>query len=255
MDSSYADILLNGRIALVTGASRGIGRAISILLAQRGASVAVHYNSSAEAAQEVVAQITQADGKAVALQADMGDPQAISHLFVQAGSQLGPIDILVNNAGEMTDGAVVDMSDEMWEQSIRVNLTSVFRCSRAVIPGMKARGWGRIINMASQAAYTGSSYHAHYAAAKAGILGFTFSLAKEVATNGITVNAISPGRITTEMVLSRMEGREEEWLKQTPVRRFGKPEEVASVVAFLASEGAAYITGTDINVSGGQLMG
>lgn len=255
MESAYADILLTGHIALVTGGSRGIGRATSLMLAQRGASVAVHYNTRADAAQEVVDQITQSGGKALAMQANMADAQAINRLVEQASAQLGTIDILVNNAGEMTDGGVIDMDDAMWDQAIQVNLTSVFQACRAVIPGMKAQGWGRIINMASQAAYTGSSYHAHYAAAKAGVLGFTFSLAKEVATSGITVNAISPGRITTEMVLSRMAGREEEWLKQTPMRRFGKPEEVASVVAFLASEGAAYITGTDINISGGQLMG
>jgi NAD(P)-dependent dehydrogenase (short-subunit alcohol dehydrogenase family) len=147
------------------------------------------------------------------------------------------------------------MKDEEWEQSIALNLGAAFRYARECIPAMKERGWGRIINVSSQAALTGSSNHAHYAAAKSGLLGLTFSLAKELATSGITANVVVPGRIVTDLLLSRMPGREEEWMGQTPMRRFGRPEEVAGPIAFLASEDASYITGAVLNVSGGQLMG
>jgi NAD(P)-dependent dehydrogenase (short-subunit alcohol dehydrogenase family) len=168
---------------------------------------------------------------------------------------MGKIDILVNNAGELTDGAVADMTDEMWERTLAVNLTSAFRCTRACIPGMKARQWGRIINVTSQAAFTGSANHAHYAASKSGLLGLTFSLAKELGTAGITVNLVAPGRITTDLLLEHMAGREEEWLKQTPIRRIGDPEEVAAAIAFLASDAASYITGANLHINGGLVMG
>jgi len=246
---------LAGRVALVTGGSRGIGRATCLALAGRGAAVAVHYRLQAQAAQEVVAQITNEGGKAFAFQADLSDSAAASHLVAQAVATLGRVDILVNNAGEMTDSAVVDMSDELWERALTVNLTSAFRCARACIPGMKARQWGRIINVSSQVAYTGSTNHAHYAAAKSGLLGFTYSLAKELGTSGITVNLVAPGRITTDMLLERMAGREEEWLKQTPMGRIGDPEEVAAAIAFLASDAASYITGANLHINGGLVMG
>jgi 3-oxoacyl-[acyl-carrier protein] reductase len=246
---------LDGRTALVTGGSRGIGKAICLALAARGASVAVHYREQAQAAETVVEQIQSAGGKAIALQADMADAQAIARLVNEAAAQLGAVDILVNNAGEMTDSSVADMPDEMWEQTIAVNLTAVFRCARACIPSMKQRRWGRIINLSSQAAYTGSANHAHYAAAKSGLLGFSFSLAKELGAFGITVNVVSPGRITTDMLMVRASGREQEWMQQTPLRRLGEPEEVASAVAFLASDAARYITGANLHVNGGLTMG
>jgi len=221
---------LAGRVALVTGGSRGIGRATCLALAAHGAAVAVHYRGQAEAA-------------------------APSSLVDQTAARLGPIDILVNNAGGMTDSAVADMTDEVWEESMTLNLGAAFRCARACIPGMKARQWGRIINVTSQAAYTGSSNHAHYAAAKAGLIGLTFSLAKELARSGITANAVAPGRIVTDMLMELAPGREQEWLAQTPMRRFGRPEEAAAAIVFLASEAASYITGANLNVNGGQLMG
>jgi NAD(P)-dependent dehydrogenase (short-subunit alcohol dehydrogenase family) len=242
---------LDGRVALVTGGSRGIGRAACVALAARGATVAVHYRSQVEAAETLASELSNA----AIFQADLGESGAADMLVSQVVARLGPVDILVNNAGEMTDAAVIDMSDEVWERSLTVNLTSAFRCARAVLPSMKARRWGRIINMSSQAAFTGSSNHAHYAAAKAGMLGFTYSLAKEVGASGITVNCISPGRITTDMLLERMAGREDEWLKQTPLRRIGDPDEVGGVVAFLASDAASYITGANLHVNGGLVMG
>jgi NAD(P)-dependent dehydrogenase (short-subunit alcohol dehydrogenase family) len=165
------------------------------------------------------------------------------------------VEILVNNAGEVTDLAVVNMPDGDWEQSLAVNLTAAFRYARECIPMMKEQHWGRIINVSSQAAYRGSANHAHYAAAKAGLLGFTFSLAKELGDSGITVNVVTPGRILTDLLLKQMPGREEEWLRQTPLGRFGRPEEVAAAITFLASEEASYITGAVLNVSGGLVMG
>ncbi len=246
---------LTGKVALVTGGSRGIGRATCFALAERGAAVAVHYRSKAAGAEDVVSKICGAGGKAVAIKADLNLAHTPDELVKQVVAQLGPIDILVNNAGEMTDSSVADMTDEVWDQAIALNLSSVFRCTRACIPSMKQRKWGRIINVSSQAVYTGSANHAHYAAAKAGLLGFTYSIAKELGASGITANLVAPGRIITDLLTERMSGREEEWLKQTPLRRFGQPEEVAEPIAFLASEAASYITGATIHVNGGLVMG
>lgn len=246
---------LAGRVALVTGGSRGIGRATCLALATRGAAVAVLCRSRLEQAAEVVEQI-QADGeRALAIQADALDPGAIKRSVEEAVSELARVDILVNNLGEMGSGQVAGLKDEEWDQSLAVNLGSAFRYARECIPAMKERRWGRIINLSLQAAYTGSSNHAHYAAAKSGLLGLTFSLAKELGAWGITVNVVAPGRILTDMLLDGMAGREEEWIRQTPLQRFGRPEEVAGPIAFLASEDASYITGAVLNVSGGQLMG
>ena len=246
---------LAGKIALVTGGSRGIGRAICFALAERGASVAVHYRAKAAEAESVAAQIRENGGAALAVQGDLALPPVPDEIIRQIVAHLGPIDILVNNAGEMTDSAVIDMTDTLWDESLATNLTSVFRCVRACIPSMKQRRWGRIINLSSQVVYTGSANHAHYTAAKAGLVGFTYSLAKELGTAGITANLIAPGRIMTDMIKERMAGREEEWLKQTPLRRFGQPEEVAEAAAFLASDAASYITGATIHVNGGLVMG
>ncbi len=173
-------------MALVTGGSRGIGKATCILLAERGAAVAVHYNSKATGAEDTVVRICGADGKAVAIQGNLATPKVPDEVVRQAVDQLGPIDILVNNAGEMTDSSMIEMTDELWERAIAVNLTSAFGCTRACIPSMKQRQWGRIINVSSQVTHTGSANHAHYAAAKAGLVGLTYSLCKELGTSGIT---------------------------------------------------------------------
>ncbi len=248
------DLNLTGRVALVTGGSRGIGRATAFALAEQGAAVAVHYRGQAEAAQAVVDHILENSGRAVAIQADLTQADAPDLLVRQVTDQLGQPDILINNAGEFTDSPVDGMSDEMWAQTLALNLTAVFGCTRACLPMMKARGWGRIISLTSQAAFVGSTNHAHYAAAKAGLAGFSYSLAKEVGAEGITVNLVAPGRIITDMLVDHIPSREAEWLKQTPLRRLGQPEEVAGAVVFLASNAASYITGATIHVNGGVFM-
>ena len=253
--SSSAETNLVGRVALVTGGSRGIGRATCVALARQGAAVAVLCRSRIKEAREVAEQIRSAAGRALATEADVLDPEAIKRSVRETVAKLGNVDILVNNAGEMTDFSVLDMKDEDWEKSIAINLTSAFRYARECIPSMKERRWGRIINISSQVVYTGSNNHAHYSAAKSGLLGFTFSLTKELGPFGITANVVAPGRIVTDLLTERMAGREKEWMSQTPMRRFGQPEEVASAIAFLASEDASYITGAVINVNGGLVMG
>lgn len=248
------DDSLHGKVALVTGGSRGIGEAACRALAAKGAVVAVHYRTQHELAQQTVERIRRAGSDANAFSADLSDPEAIIRLVKDVISARGKVDILVNNAAEMHTERVVNLSDTDWERILAVNLSAVFRCTRAVLPGMLERGWGRIISVTSQAAYNGSVSHAHYATAKAGLAGFTYSLAKEVATAGITVNMVAPGRILTDMITEEASRREAEWLAQIPMRRYGQPEEVASAVAFLASEAARYISGTTIHVNGGQLM-
>jgi len=255
VESTPAEGNLAGRVALVTGGSRGIGRATCLALASRGAAVAVLCRSRIKEAQEVVEQIQAIGGRGLAMEANVLDPEAIKRSTREAVATLGRIDILVNNAGEMTDVSVIDMKDEDWEQSLAINLTSSFRYARECILSMKDRRWGRIINVSSQVVYTGSNNHAHYSAAKSGLLGFTFSLTKELGPYGITANVVAPGRILTDLLLERMAGREQEWMSQTPMRRFGRPEEVAATIAFLASEDASYITGAVINVNGGLVMG
>lgn len=243
------------RVALVTGGSRGIGRATCLALAKAGKAVAVHYREQAAAANEVVANIKEMGGEAVALQADLIDPGATAELARQAVEQLGQIDILVNNAGEMSRATILEMTDEMWERSLSINLTSAFRLVRACMPGMMERKWGRIINVASQVVYTGSIGNAHYAAAKSALLGFTFSLAKELGNSGVTANVVMPGRIVTDLIIQHIPKREAEWLSQTPMKRLGQPEEVAPALVFLTSEEASYITGATLQINGGLVMG
>lgn len=245
---------LHGKVALVTGGSRGIGEAVCRALAAKGAVVAVHYRTSSDRAQQTVERIRLAGGDAEAFGADLSEPDAITSLIAGVVKRWGKLDILVNNAAEMHTARVVDLSDADWERILSVNLSAVFRCARAALPGMLERGWGRIISVTSQAAYNGSVSHAHYATAKAGLAGFTYSLAKEVATAGITVNMVAPGRILTDMIAEEASRREAEWLAQIPMRRYGQPEEVASAIAFLASDAARYISGATIHVNGGQLM-
>ena len=246
---------LKNKTALVTGGSRGIGRATCALLAVNGVSVVVHFIKNESAAREVVDEINQEGGTAVALQADLSDTGSIEDLARKSQQELGPIDILVNNAGEMTHAKVIDMTEDMWDHTLDLHLKSVFLLSKAITPSMIKRKWGRIINVSSQVVYTGSNKHAHYAAAKAGLLGFTFSLVKELGGFGITVNLVSPGRIVTDMLIPHIADRKDEWLKQTPLARFGEPDEVASAIVFLASGEAGYISGANIHVNGGLTMG
>jgi 3-oxoacyl-[acyl-carrier protein] reductase len=243
------------KVALVTGASRGIGRAIALSLASDGLAVAVHYDKSADAAQKVVSEITESGGRAIAFQGNLASPDVPADLVARVKSQLGSIDILVNNAAVMTDSSIAEMSDEMWDETIAVNLSAVFKLTRACIPAMIENKWGRIISISSQVAQTGSANHAHYSATKASLLGFTYSAAKELGASGITANVVLPGRIETDMISVRSVGRMDEWMSQTPLGRLGKPEEVAGVVTFLASVESSYITGAAINVNGGLVMG
>lgn len=246
---------LKNKTSLVTGGSKGIGSATCSLLAANGVSVVVHYNKSASSALDVVKKIEEKGGVAVAIQADLRDPASIEKLVEGSEKEFGHIDILVHNAGEMTHALNIDMTDELWEHAINLHLTAAYRLTKALTPSMIERKWGRIINVSSQVVYTGSNKHAHYAAAKAGLLGFTFSIVKELGAYGITANLVSPGRILTDMIIPHIPNRKDEWLKQTPLKRFGEPEEVANTILFLASNESSYISGANIHVNGGLVMG
>lgn len=244
---------LAGRVALVTGASRGIGRAIALALATEGAKVVVNYASSRGPADEVVATITQAGGEAIALQADVSQADQVENLVKTVMDQWGRIDILVNNAGITRDTLLMRMKLEDWQAVIDLNLSGVFLCTRAVAKIMLKQKAGRIINIASVAGQMGNPGQGNYSAAKAGVIGFTKTIAKELASRGITVNAVAPGFITTDMTKD-LKGTEE-LLKYIPLGRFGQPEEVAGLVRFLAADpAAAYITGQVMNVDGGMVM-
>lgn len=244
-----------GQVALVTGGSRGIGRAIVLALAQLGCQVYFCYQSN-QVAAEVVCQEAHAQGWSVtAVQADVTDRRAVDQLIATILTARGRLDILVNNAGKFPQHAVIEISDEEWDEVVRTNLYSVFYCARAVLPNMLAAKAGVIINIVSVAGQRGSAYHAHYAAAKAGVIAFTRSLAKEVAAQGIRVNAVAPGRIQTELLLNHADEREyTRWMNDTPAKRLGTPEEVADAVLFLASLASSYIIGETLAVNGGLLM-
>jgi 3-oxoacyl-[acyl-carrier protein] reductase len=246
---------LTGRVALVTGGSRGIGRAICLRLGANGARVAVHYNRRRSEAEDVCAAIAEGGGKAIAISAELGTEAACQGLVRTATAELGPVGILVNNAGVFTGAPIETLDAAQWEHTLAVNLSAPFHCARACVPAMRAEAWGRIISLSSQAAFTGSREHAHYSATKAGLAGLSFSMARELAPHGITVNLVAPGRIETEMLADLLETRRKEWLEQTPLGRLGTPDEVAAAVAFLASDEAAYITGAILHVNGGIVMG
>lgn len=244
---------LRDRVALVTGGSRGIGRAIALALASEGANVAVNYASSSTAADEVVAEITNAGGHAIALQADVSKAESVDNLINAVMEKWGRIDVLVNNAGITRDTLLMRMKPEDWQAVIDLNLTGVFLCTRAVTKIMLKQKAGRIINIASVAGQMGNPGQANYSAAKAGVIGFTKTIAKELASRSITVNAVAPGFISTDMTKDLK--NTEEILKFIPLSRYGKPEEVAGLVRFLAADPAAsYITGQAINIDGGMVM-
>ena len=239
------------KTALVTGASRGIGRAIALELAHRGFDVAVHYGRNREKAEAVAAEIEGLGRRALALGADLNDPEAPVRLVAEAEEGLGGLGVLVNNAGITRDNLLIRMKDEEWEEVLRTNLTAVFKLTREAVKRMIRRRSGRVINVASVSGILGPPGQANYAAAKAGLIGFTRSVAKEYAKRGVTVNAVAPGFIETDMTAALPEAVQKEYLAQIPAGRFGKPEEVAKLVAFLASDDAAYITGQTICIDGG----
>ena len=243
------------KVALVTGGATGIGAATVRALAEEKISVALQYSSSQVEAKKLSDQLNAQGFKVEIFQADLSQKGSAENLVAQVKQKLGDIDILINNAGVMSDASIIQMSDALWDEAININLTAAFKLIRACAPSMVSKKWGRVINISSQVALTGSANHAHYATAKAGLLGLTYSAAKEYGASGVTVNAVLPGRIETKMIADRSIGRLDEWLSQTPLNRLGRPEEVASMINFLASEKASYVTGAAINVNGGLVMG
>ena len=249
MDKPLAD-----KVALVTGGSRGIGRAIAIELGRRGASVVVNYNRNAAAAAEVVAAIEAEDGTAMAVQADVSDMSQAQALVKAGLDAYGRLDILVNNAGVTRDQLIMMMKEDDWDTVIRVDLKSLFNTCKAAVRKMMRQRYGRIINISSVVGIAGQGGQTNYAAAKAGVIGFTKSLAKELGPRGITVNAIAPGLIPTDLTADLGEELLQAAIEQTPLRRAGQAEEIAFAVAFLASDEAAFITGVVLPVDGGLVM-
>jgi 3-oxoacyl-[acyl-carrier protein] reductase len=239
------------RVALVTGASRGIGRAVAERLGADGFRVAVNFHTGSTAADEVVAAITAAGGEAMAVGADVGDGEAVTAMFDAVVERFGPVEVLVNNAGVTADDLLLRMSPEAWDRVIQTNLTSAYLCTRAALRGMLKARWGRIVSVTSVAGITGNPGQANYAAAKAGLIGFTRSVAKEVGSRGITVNAVAPGFIDTDMTGALDDSVKEAALPAIALGRFGEPGEIAAAVGYLASDGAAYVTGHVLVVDGG----
>jgi len=247
-------MLLANKTALVTGASRGIGRATAIELAKAGAKVAVNYAGNRAAAEEVVAQIQAAGGQAFMVQADVGDAAAVDAMVKSVVEHFGSIDILVNNAGITRDNLIMRMKEEDWDAVIHTNLKGIFNCTKIVTKLMMKQRYGRIVNMTSVVGVMGNAGQSNYAAAKAGVIGFTKSMAKELASRNINVNAVAPGYISTDMTADLPDQAKADLQSQIPLQRLGNPADVASAVLFLVSPGADYITGQTLHVDGGMVM-
>lgn len=246
--------MLTDKIAVVTGASRGIGREVAKTLAAKGATVIVNYNGSAARAEEVVKEIEAAGGKAEAVQCNVSDYEAAGEMLAYVVKQYGRVDILVNNAGITRDNLLMKMSEEDFDAVIDTNLKGAFNCIKHISRQMLKQKSGRIINMASVVGVMGNAGQANYAASKAGLIGMTKSVARELASRGITCNAVAPGFIVTEMTDVLSDALKEAMTAQIPLKRFGATQDVANAVAFLASEEAAYITGQVLCVDGGMVM-
>lgn len=245
--------MLDGKIAVVTGGSRGIGRAISITLAKSGADVVVIYAGNKQKAEDTVAEIEQLGRRSLALQVDVSQSDQVNTAFKEIISSFGSIDILVNNAGITRDNLAMRLKEEDWDQVIDTNLKGVFLCSKAAIRPMMKRRQGKIINISSVVAVAGNPGQANYCAAKAGVIGLTKSMAKELASRQITVNAIAPGFIDTDMTEVLSEELKKQILAGIPLGRLGSAQDVAEAVRFLASEGANYITGQTLHIDGGMV--
>ena len=244
----------SGRVALVTGSSRGIGRATALRLGELGYRVAVHYASSAAAAREVVAEIAKAGSEAELFRADVSDPDACQALVKDVVERFAGLDVLVNNAGITRDGLVLRMKDEDWTSVIDTNLSSAFYLSRTALRSMLRSQAGRIVNVSSVVALRGNAGQANYIAAKAGLVGLTKALAREYGGKGITVNAVAPGFIESDMTASLSPELREAYLREIPAGRFGSLEDIANAIAFLASEEAGYVNGQTLAVDGGMVM-
>ncbi|MEE2656764.1 MAG: 3-oxoacyl-[acyl-carrier-protein] reductase [Chloroflexota bacterium] len=244
----------DGRVSLITGGSRGIGKAIALQFANQGVQVAVNYLSNRAAADEVVKLIEDQGSSAITVQGDVTKREDVERIFTTTTETLGPVEILVNNAGIISDSLLMRMSDDDWDSVIDLDLRSIFLCTREAIRTMLRNRWGRIINIGSVVGLRGNSGQANYAAAKAGMVGFTQSIAKEVASRNITVNCVAPGYVETDIVEDLPKELKQSIMDRVPIGRFGYPEEIAGMVGFLASEAASYVTGQAIAVDGGLVI-
>lgn len=246
---------LEGKKVLVTGGSRGIGREICLLAAREGADVALAYLHSADGAQEVARQIEAMGRRAFVAQADFSDSAQTQHFIDEGAQALGALDALIYCAGVFPQALIEEISDEDWRRVMSVNVDGAFYACRAAVPHLRARRGGRIVLFSSQAALAGTAHGVHYGASKAALLGMTYCLAKELGPDQITVNAVLPGRIDTDMLQYADEARRQQWLQATPLGYFGTPTDAAEIAVFLASDAARYITGAKININGGLLPG
>lgn len=242
------------RVALVTGASRGIGRATALRLAEDGLSVAVNYRTREAEAVEVVRAVEARGGEGMTVRADVAAPADVAAMVARVDDILGPVQVLVNNAGIYRRATLPELDLEQWQRTLDVNLTGAYLCLQAVAPGMRDRGWGRVVNITSQIAHRGTDHGADYAASKAGLLGLTKAAARELAPHGVTVNAVAPGTIDTDLIAAYSEADRRRRAQEVPLGRIGTPEDVAAAVSFLASEDGAYVTGITLHVNGGYLI-